>query len=845
MTKKSKQLPPTKQKGSSVLLVLILSFAVMMILASVLSRGISSKKINMSNALYNEAKNGAESYAEYGCADVVRRFESKTSFPSNEFDKDAISVPDTANSFFAGSNVNLSATEVKGGEIKDGYWIYLDADDPRWELDPMKGKRVFVRDVNIFAKATAKSDVLDHQSTAFVQQTLQVRDSPLFSYAIFYNMDLELHPGPPMHIYGPVHTNKTAWVESNNGIWLHDTLTASAKILHGNPTDSTDPHTQSNSVYLRDSKNSFFDMKLGSNTSSDANWLDHRDKDWRQKSSQTWNGYVQDSAHNVPIYNAAGIADYIPDDLSTTSVNELENHAYAVIEPILPYGHPDRKSKSVRNQKMAAKAGLILRVELDGTTTSGLKIRAYKWKRLNSSVPVNPQAPFDDLYTDGNGDPQLEEIELPSSDLFPSLLSSDLIGKEKSDLSAVDNPSSGAEPAIYKYSGGVEQGLYDHRQNLEISTVTLDVGVLRKVMDDNANPVGTNLRDTYWKNPTTKVITYDPKTDWNGVVYVQFPIESNSGGAKDKIVKANPDLTVQIKELQDVQVPTGNMINGDPIYDWEPVSDGTATHRWSNHFGWITWTWGSSTLTHKKTITGYKKIEEMTTEQQWVTVSTQTVHLALQLINGEYIPSPSFRKEPGLTIATNAPVYLMGNYNADGVTHTDDAQLIEHNHYKNSSGNYFDEPPASIMCDTYTQLSKNWPNNRRYSQENSTSNRKAKFTEVSAAILTGLSPTIPDSGKISGGAHNFPRFLENWDSVEFSLRTSMVALYENEVHTVPMPESGAGDYYAPPLRDWGFNENFEKGIYPPGTPNARTFRRTKFEDITEEEYIAGTSFKSS
>ena len=90
---------------------------------------------------------------------------------------------------------------------------------------------------------------------------------------------------------------------------------------------------------------------------------------------------------------------------------------------------------------------------------------------------------------------------------------------------------------------------------------------------------------------------------------------------------------------------------------------------------------------------------------------------------------------------------------------------------------------------------------------------------------------MPSRGAISGGAHNFPRFLEYWSS-ELTIRGSLVALFESEVHRLSMP-TDSGHYYNPPTRDWGFNENFRNGNYPPGTPNTRTYRRVSLEDIPE------------
>ena len=235
-----------RKKGSAIILVMMLGFALILILISQLDRGVNSRKLNIANTLFHEARNAAESWTEYGCADVVHRFESKTSFPITELIDNPINVPDTAASFYTGSNLDLTQTEVKGGQIDPGYWIYLDENDPRWEFDPLKGKRIFVRDVEIYAKATAKSTKLNGKETvAYVRQTLQVRDNPLFSNAIFYNLDLELNPGPNMDVYGTVHTNKDIWVGVNDGHYLkfHEPISATGRVYHGDKEDqNSNPH---------------------------------------------------------------------------------------------------------------------------------------------------------------------------------------------------------------------------------------------------------------------------------------------------------------------------------------------------------------------------------------------------------------------------------------------------------------------------------------------------------------------------------------------------------------------------------------------------------------------------
>jgi hypothetical protein len=332
------------------------------------------------------------------------------------------------------------------------------------------------------------------------------------------------------------------------------------------------------------------------------------------------------------------------------------------------------------------------------------------------------------------------------------------------------------QPEAYSFNGtDVVTGLFDRRQNLNLSPVTLDISALRQVVDDRANPAGTDLTNTYW-NTNPALATFNPRTDWNGVVYVEFPT-----------VAAAP------RPANDLILPAQ--------------------------------TTGSSTGTG----------------------GPQNLSLALQIINGEFIPSPSFSPEPGLTLATNAPAYMVGRFNASA-TDTNSVN-VSTNHYKTWTGGNLREPPAAIMSDSYTQLSEQWAGTtgNRIRSDNAAANTRpiAASVPVSAAILTGLTPTIPSTaisspagGAQSGGAHNFPRFLEVWGGQTFHFRTSMVALFVSEVHRQPMPANPG--YYSPPARNFGFSQNFSNGVFPPGTPTVRMFRRGSFQDITQAEYDAAT-----
>jgi hypothetical protein len=209
---------------------------------------------------------------------------------------------------------------------------------------------------------------------------------------------------------------------------------------------------------------------------------------------------------------------------------------------------------------------------------------------------------------------------------------------------------------------------------------------------------------------------------------------------------------------------------------------------------------------------------------------------AVKLVNGEQVPNPDFawtRDLYGTTIATNVPMYVQGNYNADGKSSTGSANNPDIKDVRQ-------EPPAALIADAVTILSNSWDDED--SLKNKSSRKTNSFTEVAAAILTGLVPSDKNGwNNYSGGVENFPRFLEDWNTT-LRYRGSMVALFESEVATEPW---GKSNVYDPPTRDWGFNSLYAEGFYPPGTPNTRDSRRVNYRNLTESEYAAALSDLSS
>lgn len=182
----------------------------------------------------------------------------------------------------------------------------------------------------------------------------------------------------------------------------------------------------------------------------------------------------------------------------------------------------------------------------------------------------------------------------------------------------------------------------------------------------------------------------------------------------------------------------------------------------------------------------------------------------VRLINGASLPVG------GLTVASDNPIYIQGNYNTGGdlpPSNTGDSTKPTVNGYTRQ--------PASVIGDAVTILSSSW--NDANSGSGSTL-RVADNTTVNTAILAGIVPTGSQGNNYSGGAENFPRFLENWDGKTFTYYGSMVQLYLSKQATGIW---GKSNVYSPPDRNWYFDTRLRESP-PPGTLSITRYNKQRW-----------------
>ena len=181
--------------------------------------------------------------------------------------------------------------------------------------------------------------------------------------------------------------------------------------------------------------------------------------------------------------------------------------------------------------------------------------------------------------------------------------------------------------------------------------------------------------------------------------------------------------------------------------------------------------------------------------------NSSSARRGIRIKNGTKIPASGF------TLASNNPVYIQGDFNTGGTPASDGNPSDPTN--PQVSG--YTRAPTSVLADAVNILSKSWND---ANSSGGLSSRIASNTTVNTAIVSGIVPTNTyGDGAYSGGAENFPRFLEDWSNAKLTYYGSMLELYKSQQSIGEWP--GTGVVYNPPTRQWYFDNNF-KTTPPPG-----------------------------
>lgn len=777
--------PSSRRKaGSALVVAIILAFALAMVVASLLRTLVLDKRINAGIALAGEARNAAEGAAEVAAAELNRRAGSYSSMDSTALN--GFVFPSDVRTFLASGHVVSSSIEYKAGNLSPlpERPVVIDGSDPFNALEVDKGKAVIIRHGYIYGRASAQDPVTGRLVTSHISNLVQIREQTWLNYAVFYNLDMEMHSGSTMEIHGPVHTNQNAYLTAGAGedLEFYGSFTTAKKVYRKYKYGGVVTHT--GDVLFTPVDNPSASQLLTMSTTQDST-----KSGFKSFAEGRWHGFVQDNSFEVPTIDPPDLPQYVPDDYTTTA-NEMRNSAYAMVEPQLANVSVDDaasntysgyKGDTVENLKFSALAGITIRVKSASTWTT-------------PATATTPPAGYELVYytgTDPSRPVNRSNLPLRSPNKRPvetvvdlTKMSDALLTKLNAAVKLVKYDETGTGSAgnrtllatdVDPTSGTDNRyGIYDRRQGYNETTTNNGLkGAHHTVQIDMARFKDfLNAPEAEWTDKTNSALkVYDPNVSYSGIIYVQFPLIPDS------------DSAVSARKSTDKIRPA-------------------------------------------------------------VAPTTTAAGFGVVLRNASVLPtlpSDHNRRDDGLTFATNGPVYILGNYNADGNQSTGSASDPDTTSPAPPAN---PEVPALIAADAVTLLSSVYNDTDMRESAKSTLNTAA-FTEIATAIITGIVPTkLNSSGagtnnQWAGGVHNFVRFLENWTGKTYRYRGSIVSLFESEVSKGPWFQSEYTYWYQFPTRDVGYHVYFSGGRFPPGLPVLRTVRRIAVADISAATYNAG------
>lgn len=227
------------EQGSAILLVLVLTACSLLILGSTLAWTTSSTNYSQRNNEYFRTIGVAEAstektlsaiasdYQKYGDATVRNNVSSyRTRVPTS-----------SENSLF--SQYAFSNGQGVNGQ---NYVEVIGPQEFRVLSAQYRGLRGYASTVRIISNARQTTGSR-FSIPAAVRQDVEVATIPLFQFAIFYNLDLEINPGPVMTVTGPVHANHNIYLQPQATLTFNDEVTSAKDIINskkpGDPTSRT------------------------------------------------------------------------------------------------------------------------------------------------------------------------------------------------------------------------------------------------------------------------------------------------------------------------------------------------------------------------------------------------------------------------------------------------------------------------------------------------------------------------------------------------------------------------------------------------------------------------------
>jgi hypothetical protein len=251
------------QAGYALLLALVFVGVSLLLLTSLLQWTSGNTMVTDRNNAYNRAVGAAEAATEIALSHIARDFINQSYDPVNlGIYRSLVPTNDWA-AEYEFSNGDGAANQTWVDSSPTMVLTNLDS-----QFAGLYGQ-VYV----CSTRANAKSLSTTYSNLAVaVRQDFQLASIPIFQFAIYYAMDLEINPIPPMKVTGKVHGNADIYTSPGNMLEFVNTVGAVGKIYHHRHPNDPNPSSVFIPVYdsLHQEKVSSLTLPIGTNHSPAA-----------------------------------------------------------------------------------------------------------------------------------------------------------------------------------------------------------------------------------------------------------------------------------------------------------------------------------------------------------------------------------------------------------------------------------------------------------------------------------------------------------------------------------------------------------------------------------------------
>ncbi len=135
---------------------------------------------------------------------------------------------------------------------------------------------------------TAVASTPNEKAKTTLRMTVDASVVPVYQFAVFYENDLEIAPGPAMVLGGRVHSNRDMYLASENSLRIDSYTTAAGNVFHGR-SPLSGMAAANGDVQIKDADGVYQSMK-----NADGTWLDANSANWVANAVNRWAGKVED-----------------------------------------------------------------------------------------------------------------------------------------------------------------------------------------------------------------------------------------------------------------------------------------------------------------------------------------------------------------------------------------------------------------------------------------------------------------------------------------------------------------------------------------------------------------------